>query len=110
MKQDDATGAGAQKGIRRLGNRRGGENQVGGVLFYQVAIGAAPVEGDDDASIVKLLHRRGVRDLLDVDAAHFCTRIRQTGEGEAIPLELPGRSGKSTGGHEEPQQGVVQGW
>ena len=81
MQQDDATGAAAKKGIRWLGNGRGSGNQVS-----------------------------GARGLLDIDTARFRACSRQAGEGETIPPELPGRSGKATGGHEEPQQGVVQGW
>jgi hypothetical protein len=46
----------------------------------------------------------------EVDVACFRTGIQQRVEGELIALELPGRSGKATGGHEEPQEGVVHWW
>jgi hypothetical protein len=51
MKQDDATGAGAKKGIGGLGNRHGSENQVSRVRFHRLAFGIVPVEGDDDRSV-----------------------------------------------------------
>jgi len=51
MKQGDATGAGAKKGIGWLGNRHGSENQVSRMLFHRLVLGIVPVEGDDDRSV-----------------------------------------------------------
>jgi hypothetical protein len=110
MKQDDATGARAKKRIGGLGNRHGSEDQVGRVLFHRLALGIAPVEGDDDRSVRKLVYPRGVQGLLGGDPVYV--RMHQTGEGGRILRQgsdispgLPGRSGKADRGHEEPQQG-----
>ena len=111
MKQQDAASAAAKKGIGRLGNRGGSENEVGGTRSHQVAISIEPPEGDDNGSVGKVSDRGDYPwRLLNIDAARFRTGIHRGGEGELIALELPGRSGKATGGHEEPQEGVVQGW
>jgi len=110
MKQSDATGARTKKGIGWLGNRHGSENQVSRVLVHRLTFVILPIEGDDDRSIRKLPHPRGVQGLLGDDPVPV--RMHQTGEGARIlrqgsdiSPELPGRSAKANRGHEEPQQG-----
>jgi|TARA_B100000959_G_scaffold250693_2_gene279350 hypothetical protein len=110
MKQDDATGARAKKGIGWLGNRHGSKDQVGRVRFHRLALVIVPVEGDDDRSVRKLMHLGDVLGFLGGDPVHV--RTRQTGDGGRILRQgsdisqgLPGRGGKDDRGHEEPQQG-----